>query len=313
MDNMKKRWLYIALLVPFITGLIIGSFKDLEIANAVFIGTDFASNPFGTLMSAFAPIISYLFIAFCSGYFLHFAINEKEDKKIKVHYWGIAIAAYIASIYFTGHKIITINAFNYPQFTVPSFILCALILAPVVYFGYRIGKAKENKIFLRAVLAIFVLYAIALVPSVQIPKLILRRPRYRALISGTYESYGVTFLNWWQPNTWWNSIKADFAYNLNFSEEFKSFPSAHTSEAALTAVSLPYLCFIDEKLRKNEHWLCFGGLLFTFIMGYSRMTMGAHFLSDCSAGALIVTILFIITNEVNHRFIIKESSVQTEK
>ena len=41
------------------------------------------------------------------------------------------------------------------------------------------------------------------------------------------------------------------------------------------------------------------GLAYTLIMAVSRMTMGAHYLSDVSMGALLTIVCCIIANEIN--------------
>jgi len=303
---MRKRWLYIPLVLPFIIGLIIGSFKDLEIAESVYWGVSFADNPFGMLCSAFAPIISYMFLTFVSGYFLYFATIEKENNWLKAFYWFVGTCAYAVSIFFTQDKIISVNSFDYSSLKIPGIFICALFLLPFYFIGYKTAKKKQNKTFLFACIALLFVYGLALVPATQFTKWIIRRPRYRTLDVEEYKTLGVTYLNWWQRNPLWKQIKEVFADSSSYKEDFKSFPSGHTCEACMVAISLPYLGTLDQKHVKREPLYVFIGLAFTIMVGFSRMTMGAHFLSDVSMGALIMSVLFVIANEINLRFVIKE-------
>ena len=73
-------------------------------------------------------------------------------------------------------------------------------------------------------------------------------------------------------------------------EEFKSFPSGHTGNAAcaILLVILPLVC---QKLKGKENILFFIGIIFTLIVAFSRIIMGAHFLTDVTIGMSVTLII----------------------
>lgn len=102
------------------------------------------------------------------------------------------------------------------------------------------------------------------------------RPRYRAIVV----TDGLPFQNWWQAGT---ALRDQFTAMDVPKEEFKSFPSGHTSEAALM-VLLGLLPAAIPKMKKWEPLLVGSGLALPILVAISRIIMGAHFLSDVTVG-----------------------------
>lgn len=46
--------------------------------------------------------------------------------------------------------------------------------------------------------------------------------------------------------------------------------------------------------QKNLNLLCMIGIVFTIIVSYSRIVMGAHFLSDVCVGSIMTIVLIFI-------------------
>lgn len=75
------------------------------------------------------------------------------------------------------------------------------------------------------------------------------------------------------------------------SEEFKSFPSGHTG-CATCALLLAALPLLSDRLKGKETMLLWIGVAFTIVVAFSRIIMGAHFLTDVTVG-MSVTVLVI--------------------
>jgi membrane-associated phospholipid phosphatase len=104
--------------------------------------------------------------------------------------------------------------------------------------------------------------------SIELIKNIWGRVRFRDLLRA--ESFDA-FTAWWLPQ----------GENGN-----KSFPSGHTG-AASAAILLTGLPCVFESLKKHETRFFIAGALYTFAVGFSRLVVGAHYLSDIAVGALI--------------------------
>ena len=306
---MKNRKLYIFALLPFIIGLVFGSIYDLQINTFLYI--DPAKNVFGLIFSAFMPMLSYAFFAILAGMSLHLFTVEKKTFK-KIIFLLIAIIFYGGVTYFTQDKILSPNAFGIfkglEKYSWACWLGCGVVEGIFVFLGFLIGKNNKNPQLFYAGLVLAVGVLFALVPFSQVLKNIMRRPRFRSI--GVIE--GSVFKNWWEPfKDEYEVIKASTLENI--SEEFKSFPSGHTGEAAILMFSLTFLTKVDENIKHQETLIFFVGLLLTLFMAFSRLTMGAHYLSDVSMGGLITSICCIVANEINIKHFYKDKPVTSEE
>ena len=83
-----------------------------------------------------------------------------------------------------------------------------------------------------------------------------------------------------------------------------SFPSGHTGCAAcaMLAILLPTVC---KRLRGKERLCLIAGAVWTAVVAFSRLMMGAHFLTDVTAATLLtlgVSVLGIWLFYFNGRF-----------
>ena len=64
---------------------------------------------------------------------------------------------------------------------------------------------------------------------------------------------------------------------------------------------LPYLSMFFKKLKGKETMMFYIGFAWTLLMMFSRMLVGAHFLTDTCMGALIVVVVVYIGHEIATR------------
>lgn len=120
-------------------------------------------------------------------------------------------------------------------------------------------------------------------------KYIWARPRFRYMLK---ENNLDMFTAWYHPN----------GFNFEEGNEVKSFPSGHTSGAAVSylIMLLPY-CF--DKF-KDTHKKCFAlAFIYTSTVAFTRIVMGAHFLSDVTCGAMLTfTIILFAMAIIDKKF-----------
>lgn len=83
-------------------------------------------------------------------------------------------------------------------------------------------------------------------------------------------------------------------YKPNFFSGSKSFPSGHTANAALLML-IPLWLGDSEKTKRRRTLIYLAAIAWTFIMGFSRLCCGAHYLTDVTFGFLIGFIVVEIT------------------
>ena len=81
-----------------------------------------------------------------------------------------------------------------------------------------------------------------------------------------------------------------------------SFPSGHATAGAAIAVSV-VLAFFPHGVRRRK-WIA-AAIVFAFTMAFSRVYLGAHWLSDVETGVLfgtsVAVLAFAAVDEVRHR------------
>ena len=285
----KKRHFLIVIGVLLI-GFIVGSFLDLKIDQALFD----KNNTFGLIMASFAVYPCYAGLAFISGGLLSTTIQRKEMPIwLKILSFFLAGLAYVMSVYLCGRELPSSNGFNNKVLTIPSYAISAALFAGVAFLAYKICQKGDTKKMWIACMVMAFIFTISLLPAGVIIKLILHRPRYRYMVR-----CGVTdFRNWWETCS---NYKDYFGMEVDGfiidKEEFKSFPSGHSGTAAIMMMFLPYASIFFDRLKGKEVVMFYTGFVWTLLMMYSRMLVGAHYLTDTCMGSLIVMFVYFVTH-----------------
>ena len=237
-----------------------GSLYDLEISTALFKAFgDPGENVLGLTFSAFMPLVSWAFIAFGGGYSLKFSFDEKKWY-IKTFCILVAIAAFFFPIYYTGNKVSSVNAFDNPKLDWLGYPLAILVEGGIYVGGYFACKKYRNTQFYVYTIILFVLMGVCFIGFTNLVKNIMNRPRYRTIAENS--SFFISeskFVNWWQ------SFRKEYTnletlYGDAIEEEFRSLPSGHCSDAAMTIFGVTYLTMVFPQLKGKETSL---SLIFT--------------------------------------------------
>ena len=285
---MKQLRLHIYILLGvFLVTFIIGSFLDLQINESLFT----RGEGFSMFMAACGPVVGYGTLAILGGGYLSLAIKKPYKTLIKIVFYGLTVALFAVAVYFAGREFWGENGYNNEKLEWLGYVICVPIMGGLTYLGYWLcAKSKrENLWIILTVLAIACF--MALVPGVTILKIIFHRPRFRTIYAS---GYGIEYHNWWQRCANYKELMG--IYHVT-KEEFKSFPSGHAGSAALTMLILPFLPLLDEKYQKLQIPLVYASLAWTMLMSFSRMVVGAHFLSDVSMGSLLTLVFLLLSNE----------------
>lgn len=297
---MKKRFHLFIIIGILLVGFIVGSFLDLQIDQALFN----KNNGFGLFMASFGVYPCYAGLAFIGGGFLCTTVRRKE-----LPLWGKIIcyvasaAAYGMSIYLCGKEMPSPNGYNNKDLTIIAYLIPAVLFAGAYVGGYMVCRKGDAKQLWIILLVMSVIFVIALLPAGFLIKLVIHRPRYRyAVRCGLTDYY-----NWWQPFSQYKDFISTDEHKYIIEgfeitkEEFKSFPSGHSGTGMILAMYLPFASYFFPKLKGKETFLFYGGAAFGFLMMFSRLLVGAHYLTDTCMGSLIVMVVFYVVNEFAYR------------
>lgn len=138
---------------------------------------------------------------------------------------------------------------------------------------HHLARGADHIVIIRAAAAIFlvILCEIMLVNCV---KVFWGRPRMRLVASNTE----ACFLPWWQMG---GALKDSLIAAGVASEEFKSFPSGHTANATVMLL-LGLIPYLKPQLQKFRNLFLAIGFTWAGVVAFTRIVMGAHYLTDTS-------------------------------
>ena len=170
-----------------------------------------------------------------------------------------------------------------------------VVLPLLLWGGYHLAKKTEDKNLALKIVCLLILLALAYA-SLQILKSNFPRSRYRLVVQG-YENIG--FRPWYMPL----EDTTKFIKNMGIDKgEFRSFPSGHSILSMCMVMILQSLTWFSQKLKDKRIILGVLGAAFLMIIIFTRLILGAHYLSDVSAGAIIVSLLTIIYTLIQIKF-----------
>jgi membrane-associated phospholipid phosphatase len=275
-------WMVFPIIIAII-GIIIGSFTDFQLSSS------FANvnNGFGRFMETFGLGLA-ISIIMLGGTLIWKGLYKNEKVLWKVIAWIALVIALGATIYFAMDNIgLSSKAGLDQDYGIRLNKIVAALVGAIfaggifclVFFCVRDDNPMLLvKIGLIIFLAVFLQWLF-----IHFIKMGAGRPRYRFLIDDTLNTNHETFRNFWE---WKSGFKDD---------SHKSWPSGHSATAAIM-ILLPLLHPVFKKqVKHGSLYLYLGGFAYYVIMAYSRVRVGAHFLSDVSWGGLFGFLLSFLS------------------
>ena len=285
---MKQMRLYLYLtLGVFLALFIVGTFLDYQISSALFDD----KNTFGLIVSVIGPTLGYGMIAVIGGgFFALFYRKEDYPTWMRVFFMVGVLACLGAATFFAGREFFGPNGFYWVAKKFWGYFIAFPAMVGLEYLGYLLIRKAENKDIWILLFVVLVAFVFALTAGVTVFKVTFHRPRFRTIVPT-----GIEYYPWYERCTSYKGLME--TYNLT-SEEFKSFPSGHSAYTMGVPLMAVFLPLVDQKYTKYRLPIFFGGLAFSMLVMFTRLLVGAHFLSDVSMGAIIVTVCMIIALEI---------------
>lgn len=284
---MKMRLhIYIAMGV-FLALFILGSFVDLELNRALFS----KDNGFGLSVAALSMNLGYAVIAFMGGVIIYHAhkLNKVSWQRICFLIGGLTYLG--VAIHFDAGEFFGENGWYgvVPEWV--GYFIATPIMASATVGGYFVARQANNpRLWILMVVGAFFI-GLSLIIGTTVVKNIFHRPRYRLAV---YEGY-VGFYPWWERCKNYKDIMALSGLSK---EEFKSFPSGHTSVCALTMFFVVLYPFVSGKELKYQPVYFYLALIYTLFVAFTRLLVGAHYLTDIAMGGLITLVCLYIYYEI---------------
>ncbi len=273
MKRIKQTYLrcvYITL-AALVLFMIAGSIWDLQISKWIYPGHE---NSFGQFFAAFGELPAFLALT-CSGALL-LVYRERINPA-----WSALIAACGAALIVMGLVLCVHEATdNVPALPMWVALLVALFTAAIAAAGiiyYARGASAKTVVRFVLTLAAVSIGTMLIINIVKVPW---GRARMRLITLTGNESY---FSPWWKAGS---ELKKKLVADGVSSDEFRSFPSGHTACAAC-AMLLALLPTLKKGAEKRIRLLFAVGCGWCAVTAFTRLHMGAHFLTDVTMAWLI--------------------------
>ncbi|AUF83757.1 phosphatase PAP2 family protein [Mesoplasma syrphidae] len=270
------NWLSIAIIAILLLALfLVGTFLDLQIARKV-------GNPnsfFGVFFDWFGKII-YSLPLFIGIVLTIKSLKEHFNKKIKKFieysiyfgFWAIVMTIFLAEGLNKYLNNSVIDDGIIISLVLNSALVSLIFLGVVLYVDTDPEWIIEDRRLIRHVI-LMIIFIVIVNLSVLILKEIFARPRPQTIFAeNSLEEY----------RPWWK---------IRYTGKNRSFPSGHVA-AASTMLGLTIL--FDKEDSKGKYliahlvgWICI------LLVGFSRMIMTAHFLSDVVAATIIAFVTLV--------------------
>lgn len=270
--------LYMPLLVGVITVIcfVIGTFLDLQITEAAYIGKNFWSEFIefgGTIPTALAVSLA--------GIFLYYFF-ENKDKTFWKYFFLILFIILSGGFwgFDTFHRHTELGFISEAYFYLPLGILLITVLDIPFVLLFRGGDSSKylNK-------ALVIIFATIVTLAVTF---IIKGFNARARYMWIQEDYAMRiplYTNWYQFSTDKTAYQAVDMNLVDFSTQ--SWPSGHSSFACLTSLFILLCDDVHVKLNGKNDLFFACVVIWSLLVMLGRLLDGHHYISDLATGALI--------------------------
>ena len=293
-----KKSNYIPILIAAAILLVLtvcGSFWDFEIANAIYIGQTPSENVFGILFSYIGIIPTFVGWSFLGASILCLSKKQVENTTERRWLTALAILLFVISFFYFCTTLYVSNANAFKVHFAIAYPLGSAILFVTAYFGYKLSQKSEDRELLRKALFLVAVSFVTLL-IISITKELMCRPRFRFVLATENLDY---FKNWWESG---REIKTSLGMGIE-SDEFSSLPSGHSAYSMFAIFMLPALADYIPTLKRFSSHLFALGFIWWAATALSRLTIGAHYLTDVTIAGLVTILAYVIVSVVKRIYI----------
>ncbi len=282
--NKNKLILLISLLGSFVILMLVGTFWDLQI-------NIYLQNP----QSIFGQFLEYLgefpgYLSAAVALVILFQAVTKENKfylALKILLGVLAVVGIYVFVDYIMEKFFNPDV----DYQIVYKLFFTLVVSALTYFAtFRIDKEFMKKLSWFAIGLLMVLAISQIIVSVS--KGLWSRLRFRNLDMDTHEGY----TPWYKfhfgtkgREQYVVSYSSQYPYHPvhDDSDAFRSMPSGHTAAAGITLIFI-MLPDLFDRLKRYKVWFYIVPIVYTALVGLSRLIVMAHYLTDVTMGAAIV-------------------------
>jgi membrane-associated phospholipid phosphatase len=292
----KRNYISISITAAILFALTVcGSIWDFDIANAVYIGQMPSENIFGIIFSYIGIIPTFVGWSFLGATI--YCLSKKQIENTKKRRWlmGFAILLLVLSFFYYCNTLYISNANAFKVHFAVAYSIGIAIIFVAAYLGYKLSEKSEDSELLNKALFLAAVSLVTLV-IISATKELMCRPRFRFVLATNNTDY---FRSWWQSG---RSIKETLGADV-VTDEFASLPSGHSAYSMFAIFLFPALTDYVRGLKRFKPHLFALGFVWWSLTAISRLTVGAHYLTDVTIAGLVTIMAYIIVSVVKRVYL----------
>ena len=285
----KRSYISIYVCAAILLALtVVGSVWDLEIAHSVYIGETPSENIFGIIFSYIGIIPTFVGWSFLGASIFYLSKKQIDDIGRRRRYTAFAILLFVLSFFYFCNTLYMSNANAFKVHFAIAYSIGIAVIGAAAYLGYKLSEKSGDSELLKKAVFLAVVSLVTLV-MVSATKKIMCRPRFRFVLSMDEVD---CFRSWWQSG---RSLKSSLGTGAA-SDEFSSLPSGHSAYSMFAIFIFPALADYIRGLGKYRIYLLALGFLWWAATAFSRMTVGAHYLTDVVIAGLVALLAYAVVS-----------------
>ena len=297
----KKGGLSLVFISAVLVALTVcGSVWDYEIAKHLYLGDMPSENLFGIIFSYIGVIPTFVGWSFIGASILCLAKKYAASIKQRRALIALAVLLFTLSFFFFPNTLFMVNAGAFSVHWALAYSVGITTIGAAAILGYKLSKKVGSAQLLKKLLFLSAVTIVVMI-IISSTKGIMDRPRFRFVLAAENSDY---FRNWWQSGS-------DIKNSINFeavSDDFSSFPSGHSAYSMLAVFLFPALSDFLPKLGRHKALLSVLGFIWWALTAFSRLTVGAHYLSDVCIAGLVSVLVYVLVGFVNKKISKKTNS-----
>ena len=263
-----------------------GSIWDMEISQAIYLGQTPSENIFGVIFSFIGIIPTFVGWSFLGASI--FYLSKKQIENTRKRRWSIAFSVllFVLSFFYFCNTLYLSNANAVKMHFAVAYSIGIAVICAAAYLGYRLAKKSDNSKLLQKLLFLAAVSLVTLL-VISVTKELMCRPRYRFVLAMNNADY---FRSWWQSG---RSIRASLGTNA-VTDECASLPSGHSAYSMFAIFIFPTLADYRVRSAKYKPYLFALGFVWWTVTALSRLTVGAHYLTDVTVGGLVTILAYTV-------------------
>lgn len=277
-----KKQIHISISITAVLLLVLtvcGSIWDLKIANAVYIGEMPSNNIFGIIFSYIGILPTFVCWSFLGASIFYLSKKQIENTRKRRGLMAFAVLLLVLSFFYYCNTLYLSNANAFKVHFAVAYSIGITVICIAAYLGYKLSEKSEDSELLIKVLFLATVSLVTLL-IISSTKELMCRPRFRFVLATENTDY---FRNWWQSG---RSIKASLDTKI-VTDEFASLPSGHSAYSMFAIFLFPTLADYVRGLKQFKPHLFALGFLWWAVTAFSRLTIGAHYLTDVTIAGLV--------------------------